>query len=169
MYLTTCTNPKHHWVVSRDYPAHASPSIFLQRSRRFSKHRDDKNFPLGAEGSGVVLKCGPGVNNVTPGQHVACNSATFSEHAVVWSHMCYPVPEATAATTALTLSGVFACVAMDLAGDVSSDSRVLITAGAGKALSFKAQTTSIRAPPQNIGLSKIDRYFQSSATPGQLF
>lgn len=91
------------------------------------------------------------MTNVAPGQHVACNSATFSEHAVVQSRMCVPVPKATAATTALVLSGVFACVAMDEAGAVSADSRVLITAGAGDALDldteseYYARLPSVRA------------------------
>lgn len=100
-------------------------------ARRFARLRDVQDFPLGAEGAGVVLACGADVTSVQPGQAVACSSATFSEHTVLQSRQCYPVDAATAEVAATALSGVFACAVMCETGQVQKGTRVLITAAAG--------------------------------------
>jgi NADPH:quinone reductase-like Zn-dependent oxidoreductase len=100
---------------------------------RFKKLEGEENFPLGAEGAGVVLAHAADVVGLPPGQPVACNSATFSEHAIVAARLCYPIHAASAAAAAVTLSGVFASVAINETGQVKPGQRVLITAGAGAA------------------------------------
>ena len=82
----------------------------------------------------MVLACGAAVTHLQPGQAVACNSATFSEHAVLASRQCYPVEAATAATAATALSGMFACAVMYGTAQVKQGTRVLITAAAGAQL-----------------------------------
>ena len=93
--------------------------------------QDQKDFPMGAEGAGVVMACGTNVTGLEPGQGVACNSASFAEHAVVPARLCTPVPDVTHETAAMALSGVFACGVINGKARVQPGMRVLITAGAG--------------------------------------
>jgi NADPH:quinone reductase len=90
-----------------------------------------EDFIMGAEGAGVVLACGPDISSLEPGQAVACNSASFAEHAIVSARMCHAVPKASAEAAAMVLSGVFACGVITVTGGVTQGTNVLITAGAG--------------------------------------
>ena len=74
---------------------------------------------------------GPGVSLLQVGQAVACNSVGFREYAIAREGLCVPVDDATPETAALVLSGIFACVAINVAGNVQPGQNVLITAGGG--------------------------------------
>ena len=87
---------------------------------------------MGAEGAGIIVACGSSVQGtLPPGQAVACNSASFAEHAVVPAKLCQPVQTANAETAAMSLSGVFGCAVMRFTAGVRPGTHVLITAGAG--------------------------------------
>lgn len=106
---------------------------------RFSRLQDQQNFPMGAEGAGIVVACGSNVaGSLQPGQHVACNSASFAEYAAVPARLCQPVRTANAEAAAMALSGVFGCAVMRYTAGVKRGSRVLITAGAGAHLRLQA-------------------------------
>lgn len=65
--------------------------------------------------SGVVVAVGPDVRGLAVGQAVACNGAkAFAEYAVAKSTLCTPVAEASAEVCAVALSGVTACVALEV-------------------------------------------------------
>jgi len=81
----------------------------------FARHQQAREpYPLGAEGSGVVVARGPGVGPLLPlGQAVAVNTAAaFAEYALAKAASCTPVREATAAATAVTLSALTAAAAL---------------------------------------------------------
>lgn len=107
----------------------------------FARHREQHEpYPLGAEGSGVVVaRAAEGVPASLPlGQPVAVNGASaFAEYAVAKATMCTPVPEASAAATAITLSGLTAAAA--LADRVPRGGTVVVTAAAGGAGHFALQ------------------------------
>ena len=71
---------------------------------RFKDLGTQQDFPLGAEGAGVVIAHADDVTNLPVGQPVACNSATFTEHAIVSARLCYPAPDASAEAAAVVLS-----------------------------------------------------------------
>ena len=103
---------------------------------RFQGNKSKTDFQLGAEGSGVVVAVGPGVTSLSVGQAVACNSVGYREYAAVSEKLCHAVPEASATATALMLSGVFSCVAIDVAGGVQQGQTVFVSAGAGEEQKF---------------------------------
>lgn len=98
----------------------------------FSGNQGLYDFPLGAECCGVVVAVGERVRQLEVGQAVAVNGAAgFSEYVVARPQLCIPVQEPTAAVVALVLSGVTACVALDVAARVKAGETVLVTAAAG--------------------------------------
>ena len=110
---------------------HMFSNTTLSSVCRFERLQGQQDFPLGAEGAGVIAALGPGVDSLQVGQPVACLSATFTEHAVVSAAACYSVQEASAAAAAMVLSGIFACGVIVGTGGVKTGTRVLIPAGAG--------------------------------------
>lgn len=52
-------------------------------------------FVPGSEFAGVVQAVGDGVDNLKPGQHIACLSGTggFATHAIASARLCMPLPE----------------------------------------------------------------------------
>lgn len=118
----------------------------------FSRHRTaaGKPWPLGAEGSGVVVaRADEGVPPSLPlGQAVAVNGASaFCEYTVAKASFCTPVPEPSAEAAALTLSALTAAAALgpQEGGGAAAPPRVpaggavVVTAAAGGAGHFAVQ------------------------------
>jgi NADPH:quinone reductase-like Zn-dependent oxidoreductase len=105
----------------------------------FAGNRQCRNgFPLGAEGSGIVVALGPGVVNVALGSHVSFLGSAFAEYVRLRADGLIVVPEATAETAALRISGVTACGVLHT-GKAKAGDVVLITAAAGASGHFAVQ------------------------------
>ena len=105
----------------------------------FERNRDlHGGFPLGAEGSGIVVEVGSGVECLNVGDHVSFLGGAFAEYLRLRADGLIKVSRATAATAALRISAVTACgvlhTAQAKAGDV-----VLVTAAAGGSGHFAVQ------------------------------
>lgn len=89
--------------------------------------------PLGAEGVGVVAAVGASVVSLKPGDAVAVSGAgAFAECVFAPAAACTPIPAATPAAAAASLSGLTAAVALDVtAGGVGPGDTVCVTAAAG--------------------------------------
>jgi NADPH:quinone reductase-like Zn-dependent oxidoreductase len=116
----------------------------------FAGNRARGRFLLGAEGSGVVAAVGEGVASLQVGQPVAFNGgAAFAEYTVAKAASCTPVAAPTAAATALTLSALTACAALEGTAGIRDSSAnndsggaqktVLVTAAAGGTGHFAVQ------------------------------
>ncbi len=95
-------------------------------------------FPLGAEGSGIVVALGSGVANVAVGDHVSFLGSAFAEYVRLRANGLIVVQEATAETAALRISGVTACGVLHT-GQAKAGDVVLITAAAGASGHFAVQ------------------------------
>ncbi|KXZ50464.1 hypothetical protein GPECTOR_16g638 [Gonium pectorale] len=95
-----------------------------------------QDFPLGAEGAGVVVAVGPGgAGSLTVGQAVAFNGASaFSEFVTLTrGSVVTPIPPGLggAEAVALILSGVTACAALEVTAAIQPGEAVAVTAAAG--------------------------------------
>ncbi|GLC44962.1 hypothetical protein PLESTM_001669800 [Pleodorina starrii] len=94
-----------------------------------------QDFPLGAEGSGLVVALGPDAGGgLQLGQRVAVNgAAAFSEFVVARPSLVTPLVEGVgcAEGAALVLSGVTACAALEATARVRPGEVVAVTAAAG--------------------------------------
>ncbi|GIL80749.1 hypothetical protein Vretimale_9147 [Volvox reticuliferus] len=101
----------------------------------FAANRRLKDFPLGAEGAGVVVAIGQDAGgSIKVGQRVAVNgAAAFSEYVTARSSYVTVVPEqiSNADAAALVLSGVTASVALEVTGQVRPGEMIAVTAAAG--------------------------------------
>ncbi|GIL65765.1 hypothetical protein Vafri_19461 [Volvox africanus] len=101
----------------------------------FAANRRLKDFPLGAEGAGVVVATGPDTGgSLKVGQRVAVNgAAAFSEYVNARPSYVTVVPEqvSNADAVALVLSGVTASAALEVTGQVQPGEVVAVTAAAG--------------------------------------
>ncbi|GLI70995.1 hypothetical protein VaNZ11_016107 [Volvox africanus] len=101
----------------------------------FAANRRLKDFPLGAEGAGVVAAIGPDTGgSIKVGQRVAINgAAAFSEYVTARPSYVTVVPEqvSNADAVALVLSGVTASAALEVTGRVQPGEVVAVTAAAG--------------------------------------
>ena len=105
----------------------------------FAGNRNCPNgFPLGAEGSGIVVALGSGVSNVAVGSHVSFLGSAFAEYVRLRADGLIVVPDATAETAALRISGVTACGVLHT-GQAKAGDVVLITAAAGASGHFAVQ------------------------------
>ena len=105
----------------------------------FSKNRDARHgFPLGAEGSGIVVVIGEGVANVAVGDHVSFLGSAFAEYVRLRADGLIHVAEANAETAALRISAVTACGVLNT-GQAKPGDVVLITAAAGGSGHFAVQ------------------------------
>lgn len=95
--------------------------------------KSSENFPLGAEGTGVVVAVADDVTNVQVGDAVAVNSATYNDYAIVKAQRVFKVPEATPEVAAAALSGLFGCMVVDCTANIQPGQNFFVTAGAGAA------------------------------------
>eukprot|EP00884_Botryococcus_braunii_P020803 jgi/Botrbrau1/7406/Bobra.0112s0007.2 len=111
----------------------------------FARNAQAKDFALGAEGAGVVVAVGPGVEFPTVGQHVTTSGAnTFAEYVIAAAESCWPIKEATPEAVAITLSGVTAAVALEVTGGPMRETdTVLVTAAAGGTGHFAVQLAKL--------------------------
>ncbi|KAK3241151.1 hypothetical protein CYMTET_49064 [Cymbomonas tetramitiformis] len=109
----------------------------------FESNRDvgEAGFNLGAEGAGVVVSVGEDVPaDISLGSAVTFVGGAFSEYVKVPARMCYPVPVANPEVVALTISGVVACAALEVTGQMRPGKDVvLVTAAAGGTGHFAVQ------------------------------
>lgn len=106
----------------------------------FESNKDlTDGFKLGAEGVGVVVRTGPGVENVAPGDNVLFIGGAFAEYSVVNAAMLAKVKEASKEAVALRVSGTTGWGAVMSGGKAQKRQVVLVTAGAGAAGSFAVQ------------------------------
>jgi NADPH:quinone reductase-like Zn-dependent oxidoreductase len=114
----TPTLPVHQVLVRITYAGiNGGCETFRARGERaFASNASAANFPLGAEGAGVVVALGPSaVSGLAVGQAVAVNgAAAFAEYVVAKARLVTPVDEAGPEAVALVLSGVTACVALEV-------------------------------------------------------
>lgn len=95
------------------------------------KGQSAENYPLGAEGSGVVVAVADDVEAVQVGDAVACTGAMYNDYAIVKAVKVYKVPKATREVAAAALSGMFGCMVVDSAADIQPGQTFFVTAGAG--------------------------------------
>jgi len=141
----------------------------------FSGNKSKQEYGLGAEGAGTVAAVGPGVNSLSVGQAVACNTASaFSEYGVTQAHMCTPLQQATPEAVALTLSAVTAAASLDHTAKVQPGEVVLVTAAAGGTGHFAVQLAQLtgarviavagseakKQKLQSLGLERVINYKQ---------
>lgn len=139
----------------------------------FTGNKSKQEYGLGAEGAGTVAAVGPGVNSLSVGQAVACNSASaFSEYGVTPAHMCTPLQQATPEAVALTLSAVTAAASLDHTAKVQPGEVVLVTAAAGGTGHFAVQLAQLtgarviavagseakKQKLQSLGLERVINY-----------
>lgn len=105
----------------------------------FAVNRKLPFFALGAEGAGTVVRVGPGVTGLQPGQHVTFIGGAFSEYFVGKAALCWPVEAATPEAVALTISGTVANAALKYVGNMQPGETVLVTAAGGATGSFAVQ------------------------------
>jgi len=89
-------------------------------------------FDVGLEGCGVVESVGTGVSKYSPGQPVLYfGSSGYSEYIYASEEQLLPIPELKAEYLALVVTGLTAAIGLDVAGQIKSGEKVLITAAAG--------------------------------------
>lgn len=117
--------------------------------RAFAGLQNASNFPLGSEGSGVVLRAGDGTD-LQPGDAVAFVGSAFAELNVVKASACHRFSRATdlkaidfRQATALRISGLTALVALELTGQIKKGQTILITAAAGGTGHFAVQIAKL--------------------------
>eukprot|EP00241_Pyramimonas_parkeae_P018644 CAMPEP_0114288918 /NCGR_PEP_ID=MMETSP0059-20121206/7077_1 /TAXON_ID=36894 /ORGANISM="Pyramimonas parkeae, Strain CCMP726" /LENGTH=410 /DNA_ID=CAMNT_0001410117 /DNA_START=135 /DNA_END=1368 /DNA_ORIENTATION=+ len=96
-------------------------------------------FALGAEGAGVIAAVGNNVTHLQPGTACTFVGGAFAEYTLANAAMCFPVPDANAEVVALTISGVTACVGLEVTGAMKPSDTVLVTAAAGGTGHFAVQ------------------------------
>ena len=95
------------------------------------KGQTEENYPLGAEGAGVVVVVAEDVDSVKVGDAVSCSGATYNDYALLKASRVFKVPEATREVAAAALSGMFGCMVVDCAASVQPGQTFFMTAGAG--------------------------------------
>jgi NADPH-dependent curcumin reductase CurA len=101
-------------------------------------HEMREGFPLGAEGSGIVVQIGTEVERFEIGDHVSFLGSAFSEYVRLRADGLIKVTRATAETAALRISAVTACGVLHT-GQAKPGNVVLVTAAAGGSGHFAVQ------------------------------
>lgn len=112
--------------------------ILFRNSCRGASNQGKTDFPVGAEGCGIVVATGPNVTSVRPGDAVSCSLARYNDYSVFSERMLCKVPEASAEVAAVALSGLFGSMVVQSAADIKPGQTVFVTAGAGRTSSFRA-------------------------------
>ena len=113
----------------------------------FARNKTLPSYPLGAEGTGVIVQLGPGVGTqqqpLHVGQHVTFIGGGFAEYVVANAALCWPVTVATPEAAALTISGTVACAALKYVAHAKEGDTVLVTAAGGATGSFAVQVAAL--------------------------
>ncbi len=90
-------------------------------------------FDLGVEAVGEVIAVGSDVKHLLPGDNVVTiyRGGGYREYQCVDANITFKVPEATPEVLTLMPTGVSALVALEQAGEMTSNEVVLVTAAAG--------------------------------------
>jgi NADPH:quinone reductase-like Zn-dependent oxidoreductase len=103
----------------------------------------------GSEGSGIIIKVGPGVKKFKEGQAVLFASPAYTEYSVMNADHVFPLKEATAEAVSVLISGTTAYLAlqerarMDFSKRAKKQLKVLVTGAAGATGSFAVQLAKL--------------------------
>jgi prostaglandin reductase 3 len=100
-------------------------------------------FDMGAESVGEVVAVGKDVTNIQVGDTIFAIGGGFREYFTVSAHHAIPIKSASADMVALGVSGLTASIALEKAGEMTSNEKVLVTAAAGGTGSFVVQLAKI--------------------------
>lgn len=98
-------------------------------------------FDMGVEATGEVVAIGDAVENFAVGDHVLTTlvGGGYREYFPIESAMAIPIPQSSAALTAVSVGALTASMALDIGGGMTSGETVLITAAAGGVGHFAVQ------------------------------
>ena len=101
-------------------------------------------FDMGGEASGVIVAVGEGVQGFKEGDAVlSIGDGGYREYFTAKATRLIPLPQASAESVLLGVSGLTASIALDVVGEMRTNEKVLVTAAAGGTGNFVVQLAHI--------------------------